>query len=217
MRGRQRWRLQLSQLPSSPRLHHRLFLSSFGYDSKDEFGTHQYRNEVSDSANQKRGNYGYKDAGGVFRQVDYVADAAGFRANVYTNEPGTAPSEPAAAAYTAPAAAPVAAAPVAVARPALPAAPVVAAAPLRPVVRPAPVAFPAPPPAPLRHTLHTRLLLQRKSFTLSRPLCQRHQVAPAPAPLLPAPVHYGVRPPVALTAPGPAPLAVAHAPYVHYY
>ncbi|KAL1421414.1 hypothetical protein MTO96_004107 [Rhipicephalus appendiculatus] len=94
MPGRQRWLLQLSQLPSSPRLHRRLFLSSFGYDSKDEFGTHQYRNEVSDSANQKRGNYGYKDAGGVFRQVDYVADAAGFRANVYTNEPGTAPSEP---------------------------------------------------------------------------------------------------------------------------
>ncbi|CAN8021208.1 unnamed protein product, partial [Ixodes persulcatus] len=82
---------------------------SFGYDSKDEFGTHQYRNEVSDAGNNKRGNYGYKDPVGVFRQVEYVADAAGFRANVFTNEPGTAPSTPAASAYNAQ---PVAAAPV---------------------------------------------------------------------------------------------------------
>ncbi|XP_064456929.1 uncharacterized protein LOC135367568 [Ornithodoros turicata] len=107
---------------------------SFGYDSKDEYGTHQYRNEVGDANNHKQGNYGYRDAHGVWRQVEYVADAAGFRANVRTNEPGTAPSAPAAAAYNA--APVVAAVPVAPAR-------VVAAAPVAKVVRPAVVARPA--------------------------------------------------------------------------
>lgn len=43
-----------------------------------------------------KGSYGFKDDRGVHRQVDYVADHAGFRAEVKTNEPGTASLNPAA-------------------------------------------------------------------------------------------------------------------------
>ncbi|XP_065289981.1 uncharacterized protein [Dermacentor albipictus] len=71
----------------------------FGYDIKDEFGNTQYRHETSDAHNNKRGSYGYTDANGISRQVDYVADANGFRAHIRTNEPGTASSAPAGAVY----------------------------------------------------------------------------------------------------------------------
>ncbi|XP_070394251.1 cuticle protein 16.8-like [Dermacentor albipictus] len=64
---------------------------NFGYDSVDEFGTQTYRKEQGDASNTKKGSYGYRDASGMFRRVDYVADAYGYRANVQTNEPGTAP------------------------------------------------------------------------------------------------------------------------------
>ncbi|KAH7966117.1 hypothetical protein HPB49_013894 [Dermacentor silvarum] len=64
---------------------------SFGYDSVDELGTQTYRKEQGDASNAKKGSYGYRDAFGMFRRVDYVADQYGFRANVHTNEPGTAP------------------------------------------------------------------------------------------------------------------------------
>ncbi len=42
------------------------------------------------------GSYGYKDKHGIMREVDYVADKNGFRAHIRTNEPGTAPKDPAA-------------------------------------------------------------------------------------------------------------------------
>ncbi|GFY46036.1 uncharacterized protein TNIN_92831 [Trichonephila inaurata madagascariensis] len=42
------------------------------------------------------GSYGFSDARGIHRQVNYVADHAGFRAQVKTNEPGTANQNPAA-------------------------------------------------------------------------------------------------------------------------
>ncbi|KAH7963124.1 hypothetical protein HPB52_019632 [Rhipicephalus sanguineus] len=71
----------------------------FGYDSVDEFGNTQYRHETSDAHNNKRGSYGYTDANGIYRRVDYVADANGFRAHIRTNEPGTASSAPAGAVY----------------------------------------------------------------------------------------------------------------------
>ncbi|OQR75815.1 hypothetical protein BIW11_00707 [Tropilaelaps mercedesae] len=71
----------------------------FGYESVDEHGTKQVRHEVSDAYNNKKGSYSFTDARGIARRVDYVADAAGFRATVHTNEPGTAPSTPAAALY----------------------------------------------------------------------------------------------------------------------
>lgn len=35
-----------------------------------------------------RGSYGFRDASGVYRLVEYVADASGFHAKIHTNEPG---------------------------------------------------------------------------------------------------------------------------------
>ena len=35
-----------------------------------------------------RGSYGYRDASGVYRIVEYVADASGFKATIKSNEPG---------------------------------------------------------------------------------------------------------------------------------
>ncbi|CAL1280767.1 unnamed protein product [Larinioides sclopetarius] len=66
----------------------------FGYSVKDKHGE-QHREEVGDGKNVK-GSYGFTDDRGVHRQVDYVADHAGFRAQVKTNEPGTANQNPAA-------------------------------------------------------------------------------------------------------------------------
>lgn len=43
-----------------------------------------------------KGSYGFTDERGIHRQVHYVADKAGFRAEVKTNEHGTAPLNPAA-------------------------------------------------------------------------------------------------------------------------
>ncbi|CAN7996851.1 unnamed protein product, partial [Ixodes pacificus] len=68
---------------------------SFGYDNVDEFGTRLTRQETGDEYNNKVGSYGYVDAHGVARTVNYVADALGFRATVETNEPGTKTSAPA--------------------------------------------------------------------------------------------------------------------------
>ncbi|CAN7975572.1 unnamed protein product, partial [Ixodes persulcatus] len=68
---------------------------SFGYDNVDEFGTRMTRQETGDEHNNKVGSYGYVDAHGVARTVNYVADALGFRATVETNEPGTKTSAPA--------------------------------------------------------------------------------------------------------------------------
>ncbi|KAG0435864.1 hypothetical protein HPB47_018285 [Ixodes persulcatus] len=53
------------------------------------------RQETGDEFNNKVGSYSYVDALGVARTVNYVADAAGFRVNVDTNEPGTKTSTPA--------------------------------------------------------------------------------------------------------------------------
>lgn len=53
------------------------------------------RQEQGDAAGNKVGSYAYVDAHGISRQVDYVADAQGFRAVVKTNEPGTESQNPA--------------------------------------------------------------------------------------------------------------------------
>lgn len=42
-----------------------------------------------------KGSYGYTDHHGNHREVHYVADHHGFRAQVKTNEPGTANQDPA--------------------------------------------------------------------------------------------------------------------------
>ncbi|XP_015920816.2 uncharacterized protein [Parasteatoda tepidariorum] len=62
---------------------------NFDYQARDEQGNMHYRNEQGDQSGAVRGSYGYTDAQGLYRVVDYVADAGGFRANIRTNEPGT--------------------------------------------------------------------------------------------------------------------------------
>jgi len=67
----------------------------FGYDVKDGYGSGLNQKEEGDAHGNKVGSYGYTDGYGIYRQVDYVADAHGFRATVKTNEPGTANQDPA--------------------------------------------------------------------------------------------------------------------------
>jgi len=67
----------------------------FGYDVKDGHGSGLNQKEEGDAHGNKVGSYGYTDGYGIYRQVDYVADAHGFRATVKTNEPGTANQNPA--------------------------------------------------------------------------------------------------------------------------
>ncbi|GIY28165.1 hypothetical protein CDAR_208111, partial [Caerostris darwini] len=61
----------------------------FDYNAADEQGNSHYRTEEGDASGTVRGTYGYTDNQGLYRVVEYVADAGGFRANVRTNEPGT--------------------------------------------------------------------------------------------------------------------------------
>ncbi|GIY71344.1 uncharacterized protein CDAR_279441 [Caerostris darwini] len=67
----------------------------FGYSIKDKHGE-QHRHESGNGAGAVVGSYGFTDNKGIGRQVNYVADKAGFRAQVKTNEPGTANQNPAA-------------------------------------------------------------------------------------------------------------------------
>ncbi|XP_076353498.1 uncharacterized protein LOC143248703 [Tachypleus tridentatus] len=68
---------------------------SFGYETTDEFGNTQSRHEGADGTGAVSGSYGYTDVYGTHRQVEYVADANGYRAVVKTNEPGTSNANPA--------------------------------------------------------------------------------------------------------------------------
>lgn len=68
---------------------------AWGYDINDGYGGAQYHKESGDEYGKRTGSYGYTDAYGIYRQVDYVADEHGFRATVKTNEPGTANEAPA--------------------------------------------------------------------------------------------------------------------------
>ena len=72
---------------------------SFGYNTVDEYGTQLGRQEVADGNGNVRGSYSYRDPNGQFRQVQYVADQAGFRAEVDTNEHGVVSHRPADAVY----------------------------------------------------------------------------------------------------------------------
>lgn len=69
-------------------VHHAPQPYKFGYDIKDKHGE-QYRQEEGNGGNAVKGSYGFTDARGVKRQVEYLADHAGFRAQVRTNEPGS--------------------------------------------------------------------------------------------------------------------------------
>ncbi|GFY60935.1 peptidoglycan-recognition protein SB2 [Trichonephila inaurata madagascariensis] len=66
----------------------------FGYVVKDKDSS-QHRHEEGDGHGNVRGSYGYTDDKGQYREVHYVADKGGFRAQVKTNEAGTANQNPA--------------------------------------------------------------------------------------------------------------------------
>jgi len=68
---------------------------NFGYKIDDGYGNNQHQEESGDSYGNKKGSYGFTDAYGIYRKVDYIADEGGFRATISTNEPGTADSHPA--------------------------------------------------------------------------------------------------------------------------
>ncbi|XP_076352402.1 uncharacterized protein LOC143247797 isoform X1 [Tachypleus tridentatus] len=68
---------------------------SFGYQSQDDDGNIQQREEAGDESGNVQGNYGYTDSYGLFRKVNYVADADGFRADIESNEPGITSDDPA--------------------------------------------------------------------------------------------------------------------------
>lgn len=70
---------------------------AFDYKIADNYGNGQYRKEESNEDGAVRGTYGYMDAGGIYRHVEYVADENGFRAKIKSNEPGLSNSETSAA------------------------------------------------------------------------------------------------------------------------
>ncbi|XP_023239491.1 extensin-like [Centruroides sculpturatus] len=65
------------------------------YDFLTDDGASVWQQENGNEKGEKSGSYGYKDAYGVYRYVDYWADANGFRAKIKTNEPGTDDADPA--------------------------------------------------------------------------------------------------------------------------
>jgi len=66
---------------------------AFGYNEDHATGGTFRREEGAPGV--QVGSYGLRDADGRVRVVNYVADAAGFRANIQTNEPGVEPKDPA--------------------------------------------------------------------------------------------------------------------------
>ncbi|XP_076362825.1 uncharacterized protein LOC143253227 [Tachypleus tridentatus] len=70
----------------------------FNYHITDPLGASNSRWETGEAHGNKVGSYTIRDIDGRVRNVNYVADGAGFRAKIHTNEPGTATSLPAAAA-----------------------------------------------------------------------------------------------------------------------
>ncbi|KAF8773328.1 Adult-specific rigid cuticular protein 15.5 like protein [Argiope bruennichi] len=58
---------------------------------------HEHVEVARDHGGAVAGRYGYLDASGIGRQVHYVADHAGLRANVHTNEPAVVHNAPLAA------------------------------------------------------------------------------------------------------------------------
>ncbi|GIY30437.1 uncharacterized protein CDAR_375931 [Caerostris darwini] len=51
-------------------------------------GAASFRSEQGDASGNVRGSYGYRDAQGLYRMVEYSAGQGGFQAAVKTNEPG---------------------------------------------------------------------------------------------------------------------------------
>ncbi|GFY55361.1 cuticle protein 10.9 [Trichonephila inaurata madagascariensis] len=61
---------------------------TMGYKAEGEEAI-SFRSEEGDAHGKKVGTYGYMDAQGLYRKVQYTAGADGFHAIVQTNEPGT--------------------------------------------------------------------------------------------------------------------------------
>ncbi|PRD30894.1 UNVERIFIED_CONTAM: Cuticle protein 10.9 [Trichonephila clavipes] len=61
---------------------------TMGYKAEGEEAI-SFRSEEGDAHGNKVGTYGYMDAQGLYRKVQYTAGADGFHATVQTNEPGT--------------------------------------------------------------------------------------------------------------------------------
>lgn len=60
---------------------------AFDFKTQDQSGNGQYRKEEGDKNGVVRGSYGYW-SDGIYRQVNYIADENGFRAQIQSNEPG---------------------------------------------------------------------------------------------------------------------------------
>ncbi|XP_054709503.1 cuticle protein 10.9-like [Uloborus diversus] len=68
---------------------------SFNYMANTEDGGSSSHEENGDGAGRVTGSYTVSNLEGHTRTVEYVADEAGFRATIRTNEPGTANQNPA--------------------------------------------------------------------------------------------------------------------------
>ncbi|GBM94575.1 hypothetical protein AVEN_198324-1 [Araneus ventricosus] len=67
----------------------------FDYKVVDGRGNTHYHKAEADAKGTVRGTCGYKEIQGVYRVVDYMADASGFHAKIKTNELGTDGKSPA--------------------------------------------------------------------------------------------------------------------------
>ncbi|CAL1284973.1 unnamed protein product, partial [Larinioides sclopetarius] len=74
-------------------VHHNARPYQVGYYIRDPH-RHQHAEEVRDHGGAVAGRYGYLDARGIGRHVNYVADHAGLRARVHTNEPAVVHNTP---------------------------------------------------------------------------------------------------------------------------
>ncbi|XP_050027529.1 uncharacterized protein [Dermacentor andersoni] len=190
----------------------------FGYEEKHTSGG-SFRQETGDAYGNKYGSYGLTDADGRVRIVKYVADANGFRVIVNTNEPGTAPSTPAAASINVPqepvvptpivkAVVPAASVVTAAAAPAVVAAPAPAV-----VAAPAPAFVGAPGPAVVTAAVAPATVTSIRRFVPASIYTGATVAAPVvhTAPALPAVPVFGYRRAVAA-----APVLTAAAPAVSY-
>jgi hypothetical protein len=86
-------RISCQQIPPSEPYSHHFDPYSYGYESEDNHGNKQWKQERSNRPHEVHGSYGYRDHHGIYREVTYVADQNGFRANIKTNEPGVTGSD----------------------------------------------------------------------------------------------------------------------------
>ncbi|GBM85843.1 hypothetical protein AVEN_37490-1 [Araneus ventricosus] len=61
---------------------------STSFQAPDGQGGLSFRTEQGDGSGNVKGNYGYKDAQGLYRMVEYSAGRDGYTATINTNEPG---------------------------------------------------------------------------------------------------------------------------------